>query len=118
MRERGATVLEVTITLAVITVLLTAALGGVRAHQVSVARQYRQLEASRAAASRLEEHRLVSTALPIGSRAFEPLMKGATGRETVSEMKPGLYRVAAVVTHEESGARASLTTLVAREGKR
>jgi hypothetical protein len=118
MRERGVTVLEVTITLAVITVLLTAALGGIRAHQISVALEYQRLETSRAASSRLEELRSETVDLQPGARAFTPLLRGGTGTETIREIEPGLYEVEAVVVHDDTGVRASLTTLVAREGKR
>ena len=113
--EAGFTVLEVTVALVIVTVLVTAALGGIRAHQVTAVRSFDRLAASRAAASRLETLRDPSCPLAAGSTSFAPDMPGATGAQQVTSLEPGLFEVAVVVEHAGANVRARLVTRLARE---
>ena len=114
-RTRGFTVIEVMIALSIVTVLLTAALGGVRAHQIAVAREWSRLEASRAASSRLEVLGGTTHELRSGEAPFETTMKGARGTERIRLLEPGLYEVRVEVRHPADGVNVVLTTLVAKE---
>lgn len=115
MRQRGATVLEVVIALSVVIVLLTAALGGERAQQRAIAQAYSNLEASRAASSRIEVLASVDASLTTGSSAFAPAMEGAIGTQRVRLVEPGLYEIEVEVVHPDDDVRAVLTTRLARE---
>lgn len=112
--QRGFSVAEVAIALSVITVLLTAALGGVRAHQVTVALEMRTFEASCAASNQLEMLRAGRGDLTPGTRSFTPSMKGGVGTQTVEEIDSGLVSVEVVVEHASAGVRVDLHTLIAR----
>jgi type II secretory pathway pseudopilin PulG len=114
-RERGLTVLEVTIALGIVTILLTTAFGGVRAHQLSVARAWSELEASRAASNRLEELRVDAGDLTAGTTSFEPPMRGAEGVQRVRIVEPGLLEIETEVHHPSDHVRVRLSTLLARE---
>ena len=113
-RQRGFSVAEVAIAFSVITILLTAALGGVRAHQVNVAREMVAFEASCAASNRIELLRAGRADLALGPRTFEPSMKGAVGHEVLEAIEPGLVRVRVTVRVPAADVHVSLESLVAR----
>ena len=115
MRQRGTTVLEVVIALSVVTILVTAALGGQLAQQQAVAHAYSELEASRAASSRLDTLSANEAPLKTGSSPFEPAMRGAVGTQRVRRIEPGLFDVEVEVVHPDDHVRAVLTTRIARE---
>ena len=113
-RQRGITLLEVVIALGVGVVLVGAAMSGIRAHGVAVGRSWSRLEASRAAASRLEEVRGDPRAPAPGVTPFTPHMDGATGRQRVREVAAGVHEVEVEVAHATDGVRVALTTWIAR----
>jgi prepilin-type N-terminal cleavage/methylation domain-containing protein len=115
-RQRGITLLEIVVALAVVVVLVGAAMGGVRAHAAAVGRSWTRLEASRAAASRLEEVRSDPRRPAPGTTPFEPRMEGATGLQRVREVASGVQEVEVEVVHAGDGVRVALTTWIAREG--
>jgi hypothetical protein len=99
----------------ILTVLLTAAIGGVRAHQVSVAKQWRRLEAAQAASSRLEVLRDETAAVAPGVTSFAPSMAGARGTQVVRVVEPGLLEVTVRVRHPDEDVEVRLATRIARE---
>lgn len=115
MGQRGFTVTEIVVSLGIVVILLTAALGGERAQRQAVASSYARLEASRAASSRLEELGDPGARLATGASSFTPLMRGALGTQRVRAVEPGLYEVEVEVVHPGEDVRVVLTTRIARE---
>ncbi|MEN8151363.1 MAG: prepilin-type N-terminal cleavage/methylation domain-containing protein [Planctomycetota bacterium] len=111
-RERGYTVMELTIAVAVVAMLAGAALSGGTAHFATVGRAYDELRTSEVAADRLEMVSAADAAPVPGERTFV-VPAGMSGSERVRVVEPGLYEVRVRVT--KPGARpAELTTLLAR----
>jgi len=115
MRQRGFTVTEIVISLGVVVILLTAALGGERAQRQAVANAYARLEASRAASSRLEALYDPHAPLAAGASTFDPRVPGALGTQRVRLVEPGLYEVEVEVVRPDDDVRVVLTTRIARE---
>lgn len=118
MRERGFTLIEAVIALAVISVLAGAALTGLGAHLGTVRASFDELALTRLASGRLDEIRAADAAPVPGEREVTAPRPGVTMRETVREREPGLFEVTVAVAAAEGGRRVSLTTLVAREAGR
>lgn len=112
-REKGISVLELVIALAVITVIVTSVMVGERSQLAGVTRSFDRLAASRAAAARLEE--LAAAPLEPGRTMFDVDLPGHLGLQTVREVTPGLFEVRVRVERENGGGATSLTTLMARE---
>lgn len=111
--EKGISVLELVIALAVITVIVTSVMVGERAQLAGVTRSFDRLAASRAAAARLEE--LADAPLEPGRTTFDVGVPGCLGSQTVREVTPGLFEVRVRVERDNGGGATSLTTLMARE---
>lgn len=100
-RQRGFSVLEVIVGLAVVTVLATSVPVGGQLELRAVQQSLRELEASRAAAGRIEALR--AGAAPLRTGVFPD------GTQEVVAVEPGLYEVRVRVADVE------LVTLLARE---
>jgi hypothetical protein len=111
-RERGYFIMEIVVALAVVGLIASAVFVGEQAQLRQVARSFDELLLSRAAAARLEA---LGTPEP-GERDFEVPVGGASGRETVELLAPGLYEV--VVTVRRGDHEVRLVTLVATEARR
>ena len=111
--ERGLTVLELVIALAVVTVIVTSVMVGERSQLAGVTRSFDELAASRAAATRLEE--LAEAPLAPGQTTFDVSVPGCLGLQTVRELTPGLYEVTVRVERDNGRGATSFTTLMARE---
>jgi hypothetical protein len=112
-REKGLTVLELVVALAVITVIVTSVMVGERSQLAGVTRSFDRLAASRAAATRLEE--LADARLEPGQTMFDVNVPGCLGLQTVREVTPGLFEVHVRIEREKGGGATSLTTLMVRE---
>jgi len=110
--ERGLTILELVIALAVITVIVTSVMVGERSQLAGVTRSFDELAASRAAATRLEE--LAEAPLTPGRTTFDLALPGCLGLQTVRELTPGLYEVSVRIERAKGGGATSLTTLMVR----
>ena len=115
-RERGLTVLELVISLAVLTVIVTSVMVGERGQLSGVTRSFDELAASRAAATRLEE--LADEPLEPGQTTFDVSVPGCLGLQTVREVTPGLFEVHVRVERDKGRGATSLTTLMVREDGR
>jgi hypothetical protein len=112
-RDKGLTVLELVIALAVLTVIVTSVMVGERSQLAGVTRSFDELAASRAAAARLEE--LAEAPLAPGRTTFDVALPGCLGLQTVRELTPGLYEVSVRIERAKGGGATSFTTLMARE---
>lgn len=117
MRARGHTVMEVVVSLAILTILIGAALGGEEAHRQTIAMSFDRLDAGLAASSHLERLREGGVLVP-GRRLVALDTPGAEVTEGVREIEPGLYEVQVVVFGPSSERLAELTTRIAREESR
>lgn len=111
--EKGITILELVVSLAVLTVIVTSVMVGERGQLAGVARSFDELAASRAAAARLEE--LADVPLEPGQTTFEVSVPGCLGLQTVREVTPGLFEVHVRVERDRGRGATILTTLMARE---
>lgn len=110
--QRGFTVLEIIVALAVVGLVATAVFVGEDSQLRQVSQSFGELELSRAASSRLER----MGAPEPGERAFEVEVQGARGQETVRIVEPGLFEVTVEVRRGAEIVR--LVTLVAEEAGR
>lgn len=113
--ERGSIVAESVIALGVVTILVTAAMGGVVAHARAGVLSRDALRVRAAASSRLET--APQRALAPGLRRFDPEPVGLAGEEEVREVSPGLLEVT-VRVRAASGVAAEMATRVATEEKK
>lgn len=111
--EKGLTVLELVVALAVLTVIVTSVMVGERGQLASVTRSFDELAASRAAAARLED--LADAPLEPGRTTFDVALPDCLGVQTVREVTPGLFEVRVRVERRKGGGGTTLTTLMARE---
>ena len=111
--EKGLTVLELVIALAVLTVIVTSVMVGERGQLAGVTRSFDELAASRAAAARLEE--LATSPLAPGQTMFDVALPGCLGLQTVREVTPGLFEVHIRVEREKGRGATNLMTLMVRE---
>ncbi len=114
-RTRGFTVVELMVALSIITIVLTAALGGEEAQRRTIASAYGGLEAHLAASSRLERLQRPDAWLQLGRHDVDLGLPGHRGRETVTPIAPGLFDVTVIVTSQRGETLARLTTRIARE---
>jgi len=110
--ERGYTLMEIVVAMAVISLVATGVFVGEEGQLRQVSRSFDELQLSRAAAARLER---ITSPEP-GERAFEVEGMGVRGTETVTLREPGLYEVLVEVRRGDHVVR--LVTLVAREAGR
>ena len=103
------------IALSVITIVLTAVLGGEDAQRQAIATAFEDLQAHMAASSRLEVLHDDASVLQLGAHDVELGLPGLRGRETVRKLAEGLYEVRVVVKTDRGIRRADLTTCVVRE---
>lgn len=92
-RERGFTMMDVIVGLAVLSLVATAVFVGEEGQLRQVGQSFDELELSRAAASRLER----MNAPEPGEREFAVDVRGAVGREVVRLVEPGLCEVTVTV---------------------
>ena len=111
--QRGLTVLEVVVGLAVLTIVATSVMVGENQQLRGVARSFDELAISRAAAGRLEELR--NMPLEPGETHFEVVAAGCVGVQRVRPLGPGLFEVTVRIEHERRGRPYKLTTLMVRE---
>ena len=104
--QRGYTMMELVIAMAVVGLVATGAFVGEEAQLRQVSRSFDELELSRAASSRLER---MASPEP-GERDFDPGVRGAGGRETVRVLEPGLLEVTIEVRKGDHAVR--LVTIV------
>lgn len=103
------------IALSIITIVLTAVLGGEDAQRQTIAKALDDLQAQLAATSRLEVLQDVKHELKLGAHDIDLGLPGLRGRETVTQLADGLYEVRVEVTTQRGERRADLTTRFARE---
>ncbi|MHC4819775.1 MAG: hypothetical protein ACYTF8_17145 [Planctomycetota bacterium] len=111
--EKGLTVLELVIALAVLTVIVTSVMVGERGQLAGVTRSFDELAASRAAAARIEE--LAAASLEPGQTMFDVSVPGCLGLQTIREVTPGLFEVHIRVERDKGRGATSLMTLMVRE---
>jgi len=92
-RERGFTMMDVVVGLAVLSLVATAMVVGEQGQLRQVGHSFDELELSRAAASRLER----MEASEPGEREFAVDVEGAVGHEVVRIVEPGLCEVTVTV---------------------
>jgi hypothetical protein len=112
-RERGITVMEVMTSLAVVTILLTAALGGEDAQQRTIADAFDRLEAELALSSRLDAMRAGFVVIEPGRRPVD-VGRAGMATERVRKLADGLYDVRLALHDARTGVRVELATQIAR----
>jgi hypothetical protein len=115
-RERGLTVLEVVVALAVLTIIVTSVMVGERSQLAGVVHSFDELAASRAAAGRLEE--LAGAPLVVGETTFDvdaQALPGCVGVQRIREVTPGLFEVSVRIERARAERAVQLTTLMVRE---